>query len=329
MVTDAGVDGLCGDDNNPKCRKLREVNLTSTGISSYGMQKMLSSQLELQKLSLALTISSKTFELSSGSRSLLKLSSVDLSYTSITDASIKSLCEICPMLCELSLNCCTSVSAVSLQYIASLKHLRALSIADNATIKFHPHIAQFLAKSGDSLKALNISGMENVDTEVLGVCCKSLKCLIMADCREVTGSFIHVSTGQESKSLSLSQACPKLNILNLHSCHFTQHKSLSEHLITILSNSAELQELDLSGIEKLSDEIVLLFIQSSDLSNLRSMNISRCCEISVAPIELLVEVCKSLTQLNLSHCRNISLRDAESLRKLSRDHGVRLNITWV
>lgn len=330
LITDAGIDGLCGDDDNPRCRRLREAILTSTGITSYGMQKLLISQPELHKLSLAMTISGETFELNT--RSLpesLKLKSVDLSNTAITDASIKNLCEICPWLCELSLNCCSSVTVVSLQYITSLTLLRAFSIADNEAIKFRPHLAQFLAKSGHSLQALNISGMENVETRLLGVCCKSLKSLIMADCRDVTASYIHVSTSQESNSLSLAQACPKLNILNLHNCHFTQHNTLTEHLTAILSSSTELKELDLSGIENLSDEVIIQFIQSSDLSNLRSMNLSRCSEISVAPVELLVRTCQGLTQLNLSHCQNISLRDAESLRKMSRHRGVKPNITWL
>ena len=330
LVTDTGVDGLCGDDDNPKCRKLQEVNLTSTDITSYGIQKMLVSQLDLKTFSLAMTGSGGAFELSSRclSRSL-KLSLVDLSYTSITDTFIKSLCEVCLLLCSLSLNGCSSVTAVSLQYIASLMHLRALSIADNKAIKFHPHLVQFLAQSGNSLQMLNISGMENVDTEVLAVCCKSLKCLIMADCRHVTGSCIHVSTDKENNSLTLAQACPKLNTLNLHNCCFTQHKPLVEHLTAILSNSAEFQELDLSGIEHLSDEIFTQFIRSSALSKLRSVNLSRCCEISVEPVGLLLETCKHLTQLNLSHCQNISLRDAELLRKMSGDRGIKPNITWV
>ena len=327
LVTDIGVDGLCGDDDNPKCRKLREVNLTSTGITSYGIQKILLSQLDLQKFSLAMT---GVLNLSSGCLSRrLNLSSVDLSHTPVTDTFIKSLCDICPLLCELSFNGCSSVTAVSLQYITSLKHLGSLSIADNKAIKFHPHLVQFLAKSGNSLQMLNISGTENVDTEVLGVCCKSLKCLIMADCRDVTGSFIHISTDQESKSLTLAQACPKLNTLNLHNCRFTQHKPLAEHLTSILSNSVEFKELDLSGIEHLSDEIITQFIRSSVLSKLRSMNLSRCREITAEPVELLLATCKGLTQLNLSHCQNISLRDAEHLGKMSRGRGVEPNITWV
>ena len=329
LVTDTGIDGLCGDDDNPKCRKLREVNLTSTGITSYGIQKILVSQLGLQKCYLAMTGSEGAFELSSGclSRSL-RLSLVDVSYTPITDTFIKNLCEICLLLCELSINGCSSVTAVSLQCIASLTNLRALSIADNKAIKFHPHLVQFLAKSGKLLQMLNISGMENVDTEVLGICCKSLRCLIMADCRDVTGSCIHVSTDQESKSLTLAQACPKLHTLNLHNCHFTQHKPLAEHLTSILSNSAELQEIDLSGIEQLSDEIITQFTQSSVLSKLRSINLSRCREITVEPVESLLETCKDLAQLNLSHCQNISLRDAEHLRKMSRDRSLNPNITW-
>ena len=79
----------------------------------------------------------------------------------------------------------------------------------------------------------------------------------------------------------------------------------------------------------MSDEIILQFAQTSDLSNLRSVNLSRCSEITVNSVELLVETCQGLTELNLSHCQNISLRDAENLRKMSRDRPVRPSITWV
>ena len=273
-----------------------------------------------------MTHAGEEFYLSAAS---LKLNSLDLSYTSITDACMKSICEICPLLCELSLNCCTSLTAISPQYIASLTHLRVLRIADNKAMNFHPHLAQFLVKSGNSLEALDISGMDRVDTEVIGVCCKFLQRLNMADCTEVRGSFIRVSTAEDTKWVTLAQACPKLSILNFHNCHFSCHKSLAEHLLAILSKSAEFQELDLSGIEKLSDGIVLQLIQSSDLSSLRSVNVSMCCEISVESVKLLVKTCKLLSQLNLSHCQNISLRDAENLRKVVRDSKSRLNITWV
>lgn len=330
QITDAGVDALCGDDGNPRCRKLRDVNLTSTSITSHGMEKILLLQPQLQKFNLAMTISRDAFSLDCSMlpRSL-RLFSINLSYTSVSDATIKSFCEACPLLFELSLNCCASVTENSLEFIASLTHLRMFNIAGNTTIKFHPHLSQFLQKSGDLLETLNISGMKNIDTEVLGTCCRSLKCLIMADCNDATGNFIQMSTGQENNLLSLVKACPKLSNLNLHSCKFTQHKSLLEHLAAILSNSVKIQELDLSGIEMLSDEILQQLMQSSNLSHLRSLNLSRCSEISVEPIHSLIGACKNLKQLNLSHCKNISLQDAENLRKISGERRVSLNISWV
>lgn len=326
LLTDAGLAGLCEDVKNPKCRRLKEVNLSSTGVTSYGIQKLLNSQQEIQKMSLAMTNSVEEFDISVPS---IKLSSLDLSYTFITDTCMKILCKSCPLLCDLSLNCCTSLTVISLEFIASLAHLKVLRIGDNKAMKFHPHLAQFLVKSGNSLKVLDISGMDRVDTEILGVCCKSLETLNMADCTKVTGSYIHVSTADESKWVTLAQACPKLSILNLHNCHFLHHKSLAEHLLAILSNSTELQELDLSGIEKLSDEIILQLIQSSGLLLLRSVNLSMCSEISVESVELLIKTCKGLSQLNLSHCRNISLCDAENLKKVARDSKSTPKIAWI
>ena len=326
LLTDAGIDGLCGDDKNPKCQRLKEVNLSSTGVTSYGIQKLLNSQQEIQKVSFAMTNSVDEFDISAPS---LKLISLDLSYTFITDTCMKVLCKRCPLLCELSLNCCTSLTAMSLEFIASLTHLKVLHIGDNKAMKFHPHIAQFLVKAGNSLIVLDISGMDRVDTEIIGVCCRSLQTLNMADCTEVTGSYIRVSTSEESKWITLTQACPKLSILNLHGCHFSHHKSLAEHLLAVFSKSTELQELDLSGIEKLSDGIILQFIQSSGLSLLRSVNLSMCSKISVESAELLVKTCKGLSQLNLSHCKNISLCDAENLKKVVRDAKSTAKIAWI
>ena len=329
QITDVGIDALCGDDYTPRCRRLRDINLTSTSITSYGMQKMLLTQPELQKFHAAMTSLGDEFSLNSSKLTTsLSLVSINFSHTAVSDMSVRSLCEAFPLLCELFLDCCSSVTEVSLQHIASLTRLRLLSIAGNTTIKFQPDLANFLEKCGHLLETLNISGVEGIDTKVLGTCCRSLKCLLMADCKDVVGNFIQLSIGQESKSLSLAKACPKLNHLNLHGCKFTQDKSLAEHLSAILSSSVEFQVVDLS-IEELSDDVLLQLMKSSSLSHLRSLNLSRCSEISVEPVMFLAERCKNLTQLNLSHCRNISLRDVENLNKVTRECGRRLNVAWV
>jgi len=330
QITDAGIDALCGDDFTPRCQRIREVNLTSTSITGYGMEKILQTQPELQKFKLAMTISSDTFSIDGNKLpNSLRLVSINLSYTSVSDATIKSICEACPLLCKLFLNCCVSVTEISLQYIASLTRLRVFCIAGNTAIKFQPHFAQFVEKSGNMLETLNISGMESIDTKVLGTFCRSLKCLIMADCKDVTGDLIQLPSDQENNLLSMAKACSKLDLLNLHGCTFSQRKSLLEHLTAIVFNSLEIQTLDLSGIEGLNDDILLDFMKSSNLTHLRSLNLSRCCENSVEPIKLLLEACKSLSGLNLSHCLNISLQDAEYLRKISKKCRVRLNVTWV
>lgn len=324
QITDAGISLLCGD-SVPRCQRLRDVNLASTSITSYGMQKILLTQMELQKFHLAMTQCGDAF---GGLSKNLRLLSLNLSYTSVTDLSVKSLCEACPLLCDFYLNCCSCVTEGCLEFIASLKHLRLFSIAGNAAIKFQPHLVKFLEKSGNLLESLNISGLERVDTNVLGTLCRSLKCLVVSDCKDLVGNFIPSPSGEEN-NLSLVQACPKLNQLNLRGCKFAQSKSLSEHLLSILSNSVELQELDLSTFEELTDEILLQLMKSSSFSHLRSLNLSRCHELSVEPMFLLSETCANLVQLDISHCQNISLQDVEDMKRVNRDRGVRLNVTWV
>lgn len=91
----------------------------------------------------------------------------------------------------------------------------------------------------------------------------------------------------------------------------------------------ELQELDLSTFEELTDEILLQLMKSSSFSHLRSLNLSRCHELSVEPMFLLSETCANLVQLDISHCLNISLQDVEDMKRVNRDRGVILNVTWV
>lgn len=332
QITDNGIDALCGDDYNPRCRSLQDVSFTSTSITSYGITKLLLTQPALKRCSLAMTASEDTciFSLVSGTRRRLQLVVIDLSYTAVSDISVKCFCEACPLLCEVSINCCASITEVSLEYIATLRHLKVLNVAGNMEIKFSPYMRQFLKKSGNLLEVLDISCMENIDCAVIGACCRSLKCLIMADCQDIVGNYVQESTAQDNNlQLSLVQACSKLNTLNLHSCKFAENKSLFEHLLAILGDSLEIQKLDLSGIEGLTDTILLQVIQSSNVSDLRSMNLSRCTEVSVEPIYMLMGALKSLKHLNLCHCQNISLQDVENLRKKCRGYGVSLDIEWL
>lgn len=333
QITDKGIDALCGDDCNPRCRSLRDVSFTSTSITSYGITKLLLTQPALKSCGLAMTASKDTciFSLKvNGTRRRLPLAVIDLSYTSVSDTSVKCLCEACPLLCEVAINCCASITEVSLEYIATLRHLKVLNIAGNMQIKFSPYMRQFLKKSGNLLEVLDLSCMENIDCAVIGAWCRSLKCLIMADCQDIVGNYVQESTAQENNlRLSLAQACSKLNTLNLHSCKFAENKSLLEHLLAILGDSLEIQKLDLSGIEGLTDAILLQVIQSSNVSDLRSINLSRCSEVSVEPIYVLIDDFKSLKHLNLCHCQNISLQDVENLRKKCRGCGVSLDIEWL
>ena len=289
---------------------------------------VLLTQCELLKISMAISTSNDVPVFHFGDLKTTRLTCADFSYTSISDSSVKTLCEICPVLSELSISCCTSVTGVSLQSIALLQHLRSLNIAGNFAIKFKPHLEEFLRRSGAALETLNISGMKNVDTKILGLYCKSLRSLDSADCEDMSCSLIGVA-GQQTDLLSLAKACCNLNFLNLHGCTFSDDKPLAEHMLALISSSGNPLELDLSAIEKLDDDDISQFVQSSSLSCVRSLNLSRCSQITSEAIEILVKTCKSLSRLDLSYCKQISLQDVENLRRLSKEHGCKAIIMWV
>ena len=83
-------------------------------------------------------------------------------------------------------------------------------------IGFLADFVPFLKASGNSLEVVDVTGMESVDTQFFGLYCCSLRELRLIDCRDVLGSF--VNRPGYNQSLSLAEACPNLELLNLQGC---------------------------------------------------------------------------------------------------------------
>ena len=322
QVTDQGLEFLLGKAQ-PGCRKLLEVNVSSTSITDEGVALLMISLSDLWSLSSAGITSSTGSSIAIPIPDCTKLNCLNLSYSSITDSNVKVITDKCPGLVDLSLACCGSLSAVCLHHITSLKHLRKLNIA-SMKANFLADFVPFLKASGSRLEILDISGMKGVDSKFFGLHCCLLQELMLTDCEDITGSFIKQT--ESGPLLSLTQACCSLRLLSLQGCSFSTSKPLKDHLSAILTNSSNLQFLDLSSNRDLEDEAIAHFVSSSKLGGLRGLNLAHCLHITFEAMKPVVEKCRNLALLDLSHCRNISLREVESLKKTA---GKRLGILWV
>ena len=174
QVTDRGLEHLVGDLANPGCAKLVEINLTSTSITDKGVELLLRSESNLHSLSIVGASTSKGSNFRFSAPECCQLNCLDVSYTDITDSAVRNICSTCPFITDLSLGCCSSLSAASLQHISSLKHLRKLNIAA-MRIGFLADFVPFLKASGNSLEVVDVTGMESVDTQFFGLHCCSLR----------------------------------------------------------------------------------------------------------------------------------------------------------
>ena len=326
QVTDRGLEHLVGDVANPGCVKLVEINLTSTSITDKGVELLLRSESNLHSLSVVGASTSKGSNFTFSAPEGCQLNCLDVSYTDITDSAVRNICSTCPFITDLSLGCCSSLSAASLQHISSLKHLRKLNIAA-MRIGFLADFVPFLKASGNSLEVVDVTGMESVDTQFFGLYCCSLRELRLIDCRDVLGSF--VNRPGYNQSLSLAEACPNLELLNLQGCQFSPGKSCQDHISAVISNSINLRVLNLSNIEGLNDDSIVHFALSSELTRFYSLNLSQCVSVTIDALIIFLDRCKGLALLDVSHCHSISLQDVEGLRKMAKDAGSKMEIRWV
>ncbi|KAG2316572.1 hypothetical protein Bca4012_067432 [Brassica carinata] len=280
-ISDLGIDLLC-----KKCKDLRSLDVSYLKITSDSIRSIaLLPKLEILEMVNCPLIDDDGLEyLENGCPSLQEIDVTRCERVSLSG--VVSIVRGHPDLQHLKASHCVSeVSRSFLHNIKALKHLKTLWI-DGARVSDSSLLT--LSSSCRSLTDIGVSKCEGVtDIGMTGLArnCLNLKTLNLACCGFVTDAAIS----------AVARSCRNLETLKLESCHMITEKGLQ----SLGCYSKLLQELDLTDCYGVNDR-GLEYI--SKCSNLLSLKLGLCTNISDKGIFHIGSKCSKLLELDLYRC---------------------------
>eukprot|EP01102_Stenamoeba_stenopodia_P007813 TRINITY_DN2206_c0_g2_i4.p1 TRINITY_DN2206_c0_g2~~TRINITY_DN2206_c0_g2_i4.p1 ORF type:complete len:1488 (+),score=274.93 TRINITY_DN2206_c0_g2_i4:992-5455(+) len=254
---------------NKSCGQLQVLKLAGKNITDESMQALASKCRNLKELELVCC-------------------------ESITDATVQFLSQSCHLLTSLSLSNCKNISNAAFvnNGLANLCHLdltRCIKLTDEGI--------KCIVKGSKGLLSLNLTSCEGVTDaglEYIADSCDYINSITLTKCPKVTDIGIMV----------LSNKCRCLSYLDLQRCSITD-----EGVNAIAVNCTEMKELNLSSLDKLTDDCIQHLYKLTQLETLILEDL-RLTELGVSSIAS----CSQLTTLKLSYSAGVT---DQSLQKLS------------
>lgn len=215
---------------------------------------------------------------------------------SVTDAALEALSKNCSNLEELGLQGCTSITDNGLINLASgCPRIRFLDInkCSNVSDVGVSSISRACSSSLQTLKLLDCYKIGDETILSLAEFCGNLETLIIGGCRDVSADAIK----------SLATGCgSSLKSLRMDWCRNISDSSLS----CVLSQCRNLEALDVSCCEELTDAAFQLISNEEPGLSLKSLMVSCCTKITVAGIGIIMDKCTSLQYLDVRSCPHIT-----------------------
>ncbi|XP_053175910.1 dynein regulatory complex subunit 6 [Scomber japonicus] len=263
----------------------------------------------------------------------------------ITDTMIQRIIEGCPCLLYLNLSCtlvtnktlrelsrnCLNLQYLSLAYCYRFtdKGFLYLNTGKGCHNLIHLNLSgctqmtvngfRYISDGCPSLKEIVVNDMPTLsDSCVLALIdrCRCLSSISLLDAPHLSDiAFKAIAEGAKLKTfstegnnqltdLSLKALCSSShNLSRLHATECPRITDASLKSVAILKN---LQQLDISGCNKVSDKGIYYLIEGSSATTLRELNVSYCNHISdISVMRITRRLCK-LYHLNLSYCERLT-----------------------
>lgn len=247
---------------------------------------------------------------------------INISRTSITDASLTSVCRMFPALAQLNISHCSSLTDASLQLLAvQCERPEMLDLSGNEQLSLET--ARTLAKHYESLKALRV--WESIPERALVHHISDLaqlKALDLKACEHLSDSAVrsimahvqlislNISNCEKLTDRSLlyigrSQSASTLQKLGLACC-----KQLTERaLVRVVKSCVSLQAISVAGNSMVPMDVSDTFVNelcAHRRDTLEAINLYRCTRVTSAAITTLGRSCAGLTEVDIGHCSELS-----------------------
>ncbi|NXP75009.1 DRC6 protein, partial [Ramphastos sulfuratus] len=288
-----------------ECKNLQDLNLSECqGLSDESMRLI-----------------------SEGCRALLYL---NLSYTDITDRTLRLLPSSFPNLQHLSLAHCRKFTDKGLLYLGSGKGCHKLRYLDlSGCIQISVDGFRNIANGCSGIQDLLLNEMPALTDR----CIQAL----VEKCQQITSVVFHDSPYLSDTTFKALTECKlvKVNIegnnqitdssfeLMSKSCPYIRHihvadcQKITDAGLKTISPLKHILVLNVADCIRISDGGVRPFVQGSSGAKLRELNLTNCIHVTDASITEIGQRCHKLTYLNLCHCENVTDAGIEALGSIS------------
>ncbi|XP_064905209.1 F-box and leucine-rich repeat protein 13 isoform X2 [Columba livia] len=288
-----------------ECRNLQELNLSECqGLNDESMRVI-----------------------SEGCRALLYL---NLSYTDITNGTLRLLSSSFHNLQYLSLAHCRKFTDKGLLYLGSGKGCHKLIYLDlSGCIQISVDGFRNIANGCSRIQDLLINKMPALTDgciQALVEKCRQITSVVFLDSPHLSDTTFKalakcklVKVGIEGNNqitdLSfklMSKCCPYIRHIHVADCH-----QITDAGLSMISPLKHILVLNVADCIRISDGGVRPFVQGSSGTKLRELNLTNCIRVTDASVTEIAQRCHELTYLNLRYCENVTDAGIEALGNIS------------
>ena len=195
---------------------------------------------------------------------------------------------------ELNVNNCAKLSSLSFKFISCLRNLTVLKACYLSNYQFDVNIKSCLLEVGNKLTILDLSGITNVDTHIIGSCCPDLKELSLNDC-----VFMQPVSDMDK---SLVQSCDQLKILSMTQMNFVYSRYSITSIRSIFTGQNCITHLTLTSS---TEPFLKTLIREFEFLELVSLNLSGSTSVTLKLILTMLQLFPKLSELTVRKCNLI------------------------
>ncbi|NXJ96602.1 DRC6 protein, partial [Corythaixoides concolor] len=254
--------------------------------------------------------------ISEGCRALLYL---NLSYTDITNGTLRVLSSSFSNLQYLSLAHCRKFTDKGLLYLGSRKGCHKLVYLDlSGCIQISVDGFRNIASGCSGIQDLLINEMPTLTDRCIQVLvekCRQITSVVFLDSPHLSDSTfkalaecklvkVSVEGNNQITDLSfklMSKCCPYLRHIHMVDC-----QKITDAGLEMISPLKHILVLNVADCIRIGDEGVRTFVQGSSGAKLRELNLTNCIQITDASVTEIAQRCPELAYLSLHHCENVT-----------------------
>ncbi|KAM6089687.1 F-box and leucine-rich repeat protein 13 isoform 3-T3 [Theristicus caerulescens] len=265
--------------------------------------------------------------ISQGCRALLYL---NLSYTDITNGTLRLLSSSFPNLQHLSLAHCRKFTDKGLLYLGSGKGCHKLIYLDlSGCNQISVDGFRNIANGCSGIQDLLINNMPSLTDRCIQALvekCQQIMSVVFLDSPHLSDTTfkalaecklvkVSIEGNNQITDLSfklMSKCCPYIRHIHMADC-----QKITDAGLQMISPLKHILVLNVADCIRISDGGVRPFVQGSSGAKLRELNLTNCIHVTDASVTEIAQRCHELTYLTLRHCENVTDAGIEALGNMS------------